>query len=58
MGVEFRRNARGSHEVWWDPSTSRYTIIPNHPRREIARGTLARILKDLGLTEEALNRGR
>lgn len=55
LGVEFRRQARGSHEVWWDPGSQRFTIIPNHPSREIARGTLAKILKDLGITEERLN---
>lgn len=32
-------------------------MIPNHPNREIAKGTLAKILKNLGLTEERLNKG-
>jgi predicted RNA binding protein YcfA (HicA-like mRNA interferase family) len=54
LGVRFRRQARGSHEIWWHPIRQRYTIIPNHRGREISRGTLAAILRDLGLTEEDL----
>lgn len=57
FGIEFHRNGRGSHEVWWDPATERITVVPNHPGREIRKGTLAKILKDLGLTEERLNKG-
>jgi len=57
LGIEFRRQGRGSHEMWWNPSTRRYTMIPNHPTREIAKGTLASILKDLELTEDRLNQG-
>ena len=54
LGIEFRRQARGSHEIWWDPPRKLYTIIPNHPGKEISKGTLASILRDLGLKEEDL----
>ena len=54
LGIEFRRQARGSHEVWWDPRRKLYTLIPNHPGREIKKKTLATILRDLGLKEEDL----
>jgi predicted RNA binding protein YcfA (HicA-like mRNA interferase family) len=54
LGIEFRRQARGSHEIWWDPGKKLYTSIPNHAGKEIKRGTLASILKDLGLTQEDL----
>ncbi len=54
-GIEFRRQARGSHEIWWDPKRKLYTLIANHPGKEIKRRTLLRILKDLGLTEEDLH---
>ena len=56
LGIEFDRKSKGSHEIWWDAAHERFTIIPHHPGREIAKGTLARILKDLGLREEELNR--
>jgi predicted RNA binding protein YcfA (HicA-like mRNA interferase family) len=54
FGIELRRQGRGSHEIWWDPRKKLYTRISNHGSEEIKKGTLARILKDLGLTEEDL----
>jgi predicted RNA binding protein YcfA (HicA-like mRNA interferase family) len=56
FGVEFRRQARGSHEIWWRADTRQYTVIPNHAGREIAPNTLAKILRNLGLTMEDLER--
>ena len=53
-GVEFYRQAKGSHEVWWQPATGKRTTIPNHPGREMKKRTLAAILHDLGLTEDDL----
>lgn len=29
-GFEFYRQAAGSHEIWHNPLTKRYTTIPNH----------------------------
>lgn len=31
LGFEFDRQAAGSHEIWYNPATDRYTTIPNHP---------------------------
>jgi hypothetical protein len=31
LGFEFHRQAAGSHEIWLNPATNRYTTIPNHP---------------------------
>ena len=31
LGMEFHRQAAGSHEIWHHPATHRYTTIPNHP---------------------------
>jgi predicted RNA binding protein YcfA (HicA-like mRNA interferase family) len=56
LGFTYERNSRGSHEIWWDATHERFTMIPSHPGREIAKGTLAKILKDLGLREDELNR--
>lgn len=44
-GFEFDRQAKGSHEVWYNPGTKRSTTIPNHPGVEIPKGTLKAILK-------------
>ena len=54
LGCEFRRQAKGSHEIWWQPSTKKYTTIPRHEGRDIPKATLAAVLKDLGLTERDL----
>ncbi|MGH8510447.1 MAG: type II toxin-antitoxin system HicA family toxin, partial [Gammaproteobacteria bacterium] len=42
----------GSHEIWYNPSTNRYTTIPNHPA-DIPEGTLRAILKQAGVTTAA-----
>ena len=31
-GMQFDRQARGSHEICFNPVADRYTTIPNHPR--------------------------
>jgi predicted RNA binding protein YcfA (HicA-like mRNA interferase family) len=54
LGIEFRRQARGSHEIWWNPKRKLYTVIPNHPGKEIKKKTLAGILRDLDLKKEDL----
>ncbi|MBI3361353.1 MAG: type II toxin-antitoxin system HicA family toxin [Chloroflexi bacterium] len=54
LGYELYRQAKGSHEIWWSPKTRRRTTIPNHGSNPIPKGTLRRILKDLGLTQEDL----
>ena len=49
-GFVFDRSAKGSHEIWWNPSTRKRTI-PNHPG-DIPEGTLRAILKQADLTVE------
>jgi predicted RNA binding protein YcfA (HicA-like mRNA interferase family) len=46
------RQARGSHEIWYNPDTKRRTTVPNHPGSDIPRGTLKAILKEAGLSLE------
>jgi predicted RNA binding protein YcfA (HicA-like mRNA interferase family) len=31
LGLEFHREAAGSHEIRFNPALNRYTTIPNHP---------------------------
>jgi predicted RNA binding protein YcfA (HicA-like mRNA interferase family) len=31
LGLEFHRQAAGSHEIWRHPATNRYTTIPTTP---------------------------
>ena len=51
LGFQFDRQAAGSHEIWFNPSTHRYTTIPNH-RGDMPEGTLRAILKQAGMTQE------
>jgi predicted RNA binding protein YcfA (HicA-like mRNA interferase family) len=44
FGFEFLRQAAGSHEIWFNPTTNRYTTLPNHPG-DMPEGTLRAILK-------------
>ena len=51
-GFVFDRQAKGSHEVWYNPVTKRRTTVPNHPGSGIPKGTLKAILKQAGLSVE------
>ena len=50
-GFEFYRQAAGSHEIWFNPKTKRYTTIPNHTG-DLPEGTLHAILKQAGISIE------
>ena len=47
-GFQFDRQAAGSHEIWYNPSTNRHTTLPNHPG-DLPEGTLRAILKQAGI---------
>jgi len=49
-GFEFDRQAKGSHEIWYNPGTKRRTTIPNHPGVEMRKGTLKAILEKAGIS--------
>ena len=51
LGFEFHRHAAGSHEIWYNPDTNRFTTIPNHPG-DMPEGTLRAILKQAGITTD------
>jgi predicted RNA binding protein YcfA (HicA-like mRNA interferase family) len=51
FGFEFHRQAAGSHEIWLNPATQRYTTIPNHSG-DMPEGTLRAILKQAGVDAE------
>ncbi len=48
-GFVFDRQAKGSHEIWLNPSTHRRTTVPNHPG-ELPEGTVRAIVRQAGLT--------
>jgi predicted RNA binding protein YcfA (HicA-like mRNA interferase family) len=51
FGFEFHRQAAGSHEIWHNPNTNRYTTIPNHSG-DMPEGTLRAILKQADIDPE------
>jgi predicted RNA binding protein YcfA (HicA-like mRNA interferase family) len=50
-GFVFDRQAAGSHEIWYNAATNRYTTVPNHPG-DIPEGTVRAILKQAGIDPE------
>jgi len=50
-GFVFDRNAKGSHEIWWNPKTRARTTVPNHPG-DIPEGTVRAIIKQAGITSD------
>ena len=51
LGLEFHRQAAGSHEIWVNRAANRYTTIPNHPGY-MPEGTLRAILKQAGIAPD------
>jgi predicted RNA binding protein YcfA (HicA-like mRNA interferase family) len=51
-GFEFGRQAAGSHEIWFDPTTNRYTTVPSHSGA-MPEGTLRAILKQAGIDPDS-----
>lgn len=49
LGFKFDRQAAGSHEIWYNPSSHRYTTIPNHSG-DMPEGTLRAILKQAAIS--------
>lgn len=50
-GFEFDRQAAGSHEIWFNAKTNRYTTVPNHPG-DMPEGTLRAILRQAEIDPE------
>jgi predicted RNA binding protein YcfA (HicA-like mRNA interferase family) len=52
FGFAFDRQAAGSHEIWFNGATARYTTVPNHSG-DMPEGTLRAILKQAGIAPAA-----
>jgi predicted RNA binding protein YcfA (HicA-like mRNA interferase family) len=50
-GFVFDRQAKGSHEIWWNPQTRARTTVPHHPG-DLPEGTLRAILRQARLSVE------
>ena len=49
-GCEFVQMARGSHGIWINTITHARTTIPTWGNRDLRVGTIAGILRDLGIS--------
>ena len=50
----FDRQAKGSHEIWYNPETRRRVVIPRHPG-DMPRATLRKIIQQSGLDVDQFN---
>ncbi|HZF12885.1 MAG TPA: type II toxin-antitoxin system HicA family toxin [Thermoanaerobaculia bacterium] len=48
-----KRQSKGSHEIWHNPSQNRSTVVPRHAG-DLPPGTLRAILKGLGISLDDL----
>ena len=53
-GFEFYRQARGSHEIWFNPSNNKFVTVPKHSGKTFKKGTLRGIISDMGVTVNKL----
>lgn len=51
-GFVFDRQAKGSHEIWYNPTTKARTTVPHHPG-DLPEGTLRAIIKQAQLSVDA-----
>jgi len=51
VGFVYDRPAKGSHEIWKNPTTKARTMIPHHPGT-IPEGTMRAIVRGAGLTPD------
>ena len=51
FGFEFHRQAAGSHEIWRNADSNRYTTIPNHPG-DMPEGTVRAIPRQANMDVE------
>jgi len=51
-GFVFDRYTKGSHEIYYNPTTKRRTTVPNHPGTTLPKGTLRAIIRQAGLKRE------
>jgi predicted RNA binding protein YcfA (HicA-like mRNA interferase family) len=50
-GFQFDRQAKGSHEIWWNPETRKRTTLPNHTGT-LPEGTMKAIIKQADITTD------
>lgn len=55
-GFIFDREAKGSHQIWYNPKTHQRFTLPFHKGKTLKRKTIKSIITQMGLTAEEFNR--
>ena len=55
LGCEFKRQSKGSHEIWYNPRVNRSASVPHHSG-DIPEGTLRSILRELRISRVEIER--
>lgn len=53
MGFRFYRQGKGSHELWVRDKDKRVVPVPVHKGKDIKKGTLRAIIKEMDITVES-----
>ena len=56
LDCEFKRQASGSHEIWFNPRTQRSTSVPHHANKDLGKSLLAKILRELEIDRDDFDR--
>ena len=56
LGCVFDRQAKGDHEIWLNPKEGLRTTIPNWGSRDLKPGTISKIIRDLGIKKDELDK--
>ncbi len=51
---EIARRGGGSHRKWFNPATGKGTTIPDWGEKDLKSGTIAAVLKQLGIDNKML----
>jgi predicted RNA binding protein YcfA (HicA-like mRNA interferase family) len=54
-GFVLDRQAKGSHELWFNPKTHKRVIVPNHGSKDIPKPTLNKMIKQSGLDKKVFS---
>jgi predicted RNA binding protein YcfA (HicA-like mRNA interferase family) len=46
------RDAKGSHRVWYNPTTGQKAVVPDWGSKDLALGTVRSIIRQLGISRE------
>ncbi len=52
LGCQELRSGKGSHHIWYNPSTGKVASVPDWGSKDLAPGTVRAILRELGISRQ------